>query len=96
MTDPQKFKANIDVLEFFFTQSSLVLFLVSTDHMMSIGCSLHMLQLTLLDQDTKKLMYEQAMKEIKGSNGPGFVESLLTGACLSFSIQFLKKKKFFI
>eukprot|EP01080_Neovahlkampfia_damariscottae_P003954 gene3954-7210_t len=80
MTDPQKFKANIDVLEFFFTQSSLVLFLVSTDHMLSIGCSLHMLQLTLLDQDTKKLMYEQAIKEINGSKGPGFVESLLTGA----------------
>jgi hypothetical protein len=85
ITDPQKFKANIDVLEFFFSQSSLVLFLVSSDHMLSIGCSLHMLQLTLLDPDTKKLMYDQALQEIKGMQpGPGFVESLLTGACITF------------
>jgi GTPase SAR1 family protein len=81
LSDISKFKSNIDVLEFFFSQSSLALFLVSTDHMMSIGCSLHMLQLTLLDPDTKKLIIQQSKDLWKSKDkGSGIIESLLTGA----------------
>lgn len=81
VNDVDKFKANIDILEFFFSQSSLVLFLVSTDHMLSIGCSLHMLQLTLLDPDTKKSLIQQS-KEVKSdSNSESFFSSLVSGAC---------------
>lgn len=87
VNDVDKFKANIDILEFFFSQSSLVLFLVSSDHMLSIGCSLHMLQLTLLDPETKKLLIQQS-KDVKSDNtsSVSFFTSLLTGACKSFKL----------
>jgi hypothetical protein len=53
VTDMQKFRANVEVLEFFYKQSSLALFLASPTNLLSISDALKMVQLTMLDPDTR-------------------------------------------
>lgn len=93
VNDTNKFKSYIDVLEFVFSQSSQVHFLVSTDHMLSIGCALHMLQLTLLDPDTKNKVIEIAQQmSSKNETSSGLIEMLLTSA---YSMMEMKVKGLF-
>jgi len=62
--DVEKFRANIDLLEFFYRQSSLVLFMASPTHILSMGNALHMLQLTVLDQNTRNRMFNQVHQQM--------------------------------
>ncbi|KAF0981401.1 hypothetical protein FDP41_012511 [Naegleria fowleri] len=63
--DIEKFRANIEVLEFFYKQSSLVLFLLSPNHLLSIGNSLYMLQLTIIDHDTREKLYKIVYNQLQ-------------------------------
>ena len=63
--DLEKFKANIEVLDFFYKKSSLVLFFLSPNHLLSIGNSLYMLQLTVIDQETREKLYSQVYKQLQ-------------------------------
>ncbi|EFC44379.1 predicted protein [Naegleria gruberi] len=63
--DVEKFKANIEVLEFFYKNSSLVLFLLSPAHLLSIGNSLYMLQLTIIDQETREKLYKHVYSQLQ-------------------------------
>ena len=79
--DPSKFQANVDVLDFFYQQSDMVLFFVSSDHMMSIGIALQLLQLTLLDPESKKNLMEQAKAQVGVKKTSGLIDSLIQQAC---------------
>ncbi|KAG2387788.1 hypothetical protein C9374_001382 [Naegleria lovaniensis] len=63
--DIEKFRANIEVLEFFYKQSSLVLFLLSPNHLLSIGNSLYMLQLTIIDHETREKLYKIVYNQLQ-------------------------------
>ncbi|KAL9644335.1 hypothetical protein ABK040_005795 [Willaertia magna] len=62
--DLDKFKATIELLEFFYKQSGLVLFLLSPAHLLSIGNALYMLQLTVLDNETRNKLYNQVHEQL--------------------------------
>ncbi len=62
--DMEKFKANIELLEFFYKQSALVLFMASPTHLLSMGNALYMLQLTVLDQATRNKMFQQVHQQM--------------------------------
>ena len=61
----EKFRGNVEVLEFFYKQASLVLFLLSPNHLMSIGNSLYMLQLAIIDSNTREKLFTHVAQQIQ-------------------------------
>jgi GTPase SAR1 family protein len=64
ITDMMKFRANVEVLEYFYKQSSLALFLASPTNLLSISDALKMVQLTMLDSDTRNTILNQMVPTI--------------------------------
>lgn len=92
VTDMDKFRANIEVLEFFYKQSSLALFLASPTNLLSISDALKMVQLTMLDSDTRNVILDQMkpqeMKQERKENisdeSEGLMKTIAISACKLF------------
>jgi hypothetical protein len=80
----EKFKANIQILDFFYRQASLALVLLSPTNLLSVNDTMMMVQLTLLDEQTRnKILDDLNPKKIEQVQpAPATNEALLTNIAI--------------